>query len=29
MIKNVLAGFGLLGLRLFVAYEFFEAGLEK
>ncbi|MCT8571492.1 DoxX family protein [Glaesserella parasuis] len=28
MIKNVLAGFGLLGLRLFVAYEFFEAGLE-
>ncbi|MCT8589606.1 DoxX family protein [Glaesserella parasuis] len=29
MIKNVLAGFGLLGLRLFVAYECFEAGLEK
>ncbi|MCT8623079.1 DoxX family protein [Glaesserella parasuis] len=29
MIKNVLAGFGLLGLRLFVAYEFVEAGLEK
>ncbi|MCT8650799.1 DoxX family protein [Glaesserella parasuis] len=29
MIKNVLAGFGLLGLRLFVAYEFLEAGLEK
>ncbi|MCT8677050.1 DoxX family protein [Glaesserella parasuis] len=29
MIKNVLAGFGLLGLRLFVAYEFSEAGLEK
>ncbi|MDE3999901.1 DoxX family protein [Glaesserella parasuis] len=29
MIKNVLAGFGLLGLRLFVAYEFFETGLEK
>ncbi|MCT8675471.1 DoxX family protein [Glaesserella parasuis] len=28
MIKNVLAGFGLLGLRLFVAYEFFEACLE-
>ncbi|MCT8582015.1 DoxX family protein [Glaesserella parasuis] len=26
MIKNVLAGFGLLGLRLFIA---FEAGLEK
>ncbi|MDE3942020.1 hypothetical protein NUQ45_01475, partial [Glaesserella parasuis] len=25
MIKNVLAGFGLLGLRLFIAYEFFEA----
>ncbi|MCT8663038.1 DoxX family protein [Glaesserella parasuis] len=29
MIKNVLAGFGLLGLRLFIAYESFEAGLEK
>ncbi|MDE3944189.1 DoxX family protein [Glaesserella parasuis] len=29
MIKNVLAGFGLLGLRLFIAYEFFGAGLEK
>ncbi|MCT8683308.1 DoxX family protein [Glaesserella parasuis] len=29
MIKNVLAGFGLLGLRLFVAYEVFEAGVEK
>ncbi|MCT8618017.1 DoxX family protein [Glaesserella parasuis] len=29
MIKNVLAGFGLLGLRLFVAYEFFEEVLEK
>ncbi|MDE3934235.1 DoxX family protein [Glaesserella parasuis] len=29
MIKNVLAGFGLLGLRLFIAYEFFEARIEK
>ncbi|MCT8656461.1 DoxX family protein [Glaesserella parasuis] len=29
MIKNVLAGFGLLGLRLFIAYEFFVVGLEK
>ncbi|HGO5853869.1 TPA: DoxX family protein [Mannheimia haemolytica] len=27
--KAVMAGIGLLVLRLFVAYEFFEAGLEK
>ncbi|MCT8614532.1 DoxX family protein [Glaesserella parasuis] len=29
MIKNVLAGIGLIGLSLFGGYEFFEAGLEK
>lgn len=29
MKKALMTGFGLLVLRLFLAYEFFEAGLEK